>query len=253
MKAIISDIHGNLPALEAVLADIEKKEIRETVCLGDVVGYGPYPCECLEKIRPCDTIILGNHEEAVLHEDAAGSFNTRARRAVQWTRKQLLEASNGELPETVEARRRFLESFLMGTNIEGIQYVHASPRSPTREYITPRDARNRKKMGEIFDALEWVCFVGHTHVPGIFTENDFSKPEDLIGNIYLLDRNEKALINVGSVGQPRDGNARACYVTFDGEAVRFCRVEYDVENVVNRIHGIKELDNFLGDRLREGK
>jgi diadenosine tetraphosphatase ApaH/serine/threonine PP2A family protein phosphatase len=141
----------------------------------------------------------------------------------------------------------------MGTNVEGIQYVHASPRSPTREYITLKDARNKRRMREIFEALEWVCFVGHTHVPGVFTEDDFSKPADLLGHIYLLDPDEKALINVGSVGQPRDGDPRACYVTFDGEGVRFCRVQYDVDRTVSKIAGIQELDNFLGERLREGK
>lgn len=253
MKAIISDIHGNLPALEAVLEDIDKKEITEIVCLGDVVGYGPYPRECLEKVKPCDTIILGNHEEAVLYEAAAATFNSRARRAVNWTRAQLFESLNGETQESIDTRRQFLESFLQGTNVEGIQYVHASPRSPTREYITPKDARNKRKMKDIFEALEWVCFVGHTHVPGVFTENDFSPPHELLGNIYLLDPDEKALLNVGSVGQPRDGDPRACYVTFDGEGVRFCRVKYDLEKTISKIQGIKDLDNFLGQRLREGK
>ena len=146
MKAIISDIHGNLTALDAVLADIKTLEIEEIICLGDVVGYGPRPRECMERLAECDPILLGNHEEAVLDADAAAAFNDRARRAVEWIRKQLFESVNGEDEETVLARRRRLESFQRGIQENGIQYVHASPRDPTREYITPRDAANPVKM-----------------------------------------------------------------------------------------------------------
>ncbi len=253
MKAIISDIHGNLTALDAVLADIKTLEIEEIICLGDVVGYGPRPRECMERLAECDPILLGNHEEAVLDADAAAAFNDRARRAVEWTRKQLFESVNGEDEETVLARRRRLESFQRGIQEDGIQYVHASPRDPTREYITPRDAENPVKMANIFKKLKWVCFVGHTHMPGVFTETGFTKPDDLLGNIYLLDPGEKALINVGSVGQPRDRDPRACYAMFDGDSVRWRRVEYDIEQTVQQIAEIPEIDDFLGERLREGR
>jgi predicted phosphodiesterase len=249
MKAVLSDIHGNLEALKAVLADIASRNIHEIVCLGDVVGYGPEPLACMNLTKDSDTLILGNHEEAVLGE-AGESFNVRARKAVEWTRKQLLE--NAEEPEQVrKEREEFLRTWLRQTNILGIQYVHGSPRQPTREYVTPKSALNKKKMEGIFEVLEHICFIGHTHIPGIFTEGGFSHPSELM-SFYILG-DEKALINVGSVGQPRDGDAKACYVTFDEETVVWRRVEYDVKATVSRIYKIPELDNFLGDRLLDGK
>lgn len=249
MKAILSDIHGNLEALEAVLADMGAREITETVCLGDVVGYGSNPVECLEMTKDSDTLILGNHEEAVL--DGEGQkFNIRARLAVDWTRTALFEREF-EPEEVRQERRRLIESFVLHADIEGIHYVHGSPRSPTREYITPRSARNKAKMAEIFECFDTVCFIGHSHVPGVFTDEGFSRPEDLM-NIYLLG-GEKALINVGSVGQPRDGDPRASYVTFEADNVVFRRVPYDVQTAANKIFATPGLDDGLGRRLLKGK
>jgi predicted phosphodiesterase len=249
MKAVLSDIHGNLEALIAVLADIESKNIREIVCLGDIVGYGPNPRECLELTRRSDTLIMGNHEEAVL-KASAGHFNLRARRAIEWTRRQLFEDPN-ETERARQERRALVEHFQLQANILGIQYVHGSPRNPVKEYITPQDARNKRKMASIFEHTESVCFIGHSHIPGVFIPEDFSSPEELMG-LYMLG-DERALVNVGSVGQPRDGDPSACYVTFDEETVVFRRVEYDVEKTVKKIRAISELDNFLADRLRRGR
>ena len=249
MKAVLSDIHGNLAALTAVLEDIQSRDIHEIVCLGDVVGYGPQPLECLELTKDSDTLIMGNHEEAVL-EHSSETFNVRARKAVDWTRKQLLENDWEEFTVKVE-REAFMKTWMRQTNILGIQYVHGSPRQPTREYVTPKSAMNKKKMKGIFDCLEHICFIGHTHIPGIFTDEGFSHPTDLM-NFYMLG-DDKALVNVGSVGQPRDGDPRSCYVTFDEETVVWRRVEYDLKDTVSRIYKISELDNFLGDRLQDGK
>jgi len=249
MKAVLSDIHGNLAALEAVLADIESRNIHEIVCLGDVIGYGPEPIECLNKTKDSDTLIMGNHEEAVL-EHSSETFNVRARKAVDWTRKTLFE-NDWEEEEVRKEREQFLRTWMRQTNILDIQYVHGSPRQPTREYVTPKSAMNKKKMTAIFEALEHICFIGHTHIPGIFTEEGFSHPSELM-NVFILG-NEKTLVNVGSVGQPRDGDSRSCYVTFDEETVVWRRVEYDVKSTVSKIYRISELDNFLGDRLLDGK
>lgn len=248
MKAIISDIHGNLEALQAVLADIESRGIKEIVCLGDVIGYGPNPRECLELIRSAKVLIRGNHEEALLSGEAS-AFNSRARRAVQWTHEQLM--GEAAMPGAPESYRSFIESFQLKVNIDGLTYVHGSPRNPTKEYITPRDAKNKEKMASIFAATESVCFVGHTHIPGVFTEEGFFRPDELFG-VYMLGE-EKALINVGSVGQPRDGDPRACYVTFEMDTVVFHRVEYDIEPVVAKIRATPSLDNTLGERLRTGR
>ena len=251
MKAVLSDIHGNIEALEAVLADIESKGIKEIVCLGDIIGYGPDPRECLEATKGVDTLIMGNHEHAALHPETAEQFNLRARRAIDWTRVRVLGDPNE--PDTVrEARRQLISDFKIKANIEGIQYVHGSPRNPIREYITPRDAQDKAKMGAIFGHTEAVYFIGHSHIPGVFSPTEgFTHPSEMM-DIYILGE-EKVLINVGSVGQPRDGNPEACYVTFDVDTVVFRRVEYDVEKTVRKIYAISELDNFFGDRLRKGR
>jgi predicted phosphodiesterase len=248
MKAILSDIHGNLEALEAVLADVQSRQIDEVICLGDIIGYGPNPRECLEKIKDADLLICGNHEDAVLSGDAK-SFNSRARRSVDWTRAQLW----GEgVPEDLgESYRELLATFQLDVMHNGARYIHGSPRDPVKEYVTPRDARDAAKMKSIFGMIDSICFVGHTHVPWVFTEEGYSTPDDLFG-VYL-DTGAKALVNVGSVGQPRDNDPRACYATFDMDTVVYRRVEYDVEAVVAKVRASTALDNSLGERLRVGR
>jgi predicted phosphodiesterase len=261
MKAILSDIHGNLEALGAVLADIESRGITEIVCLGDVIGYGPNPRECLDLIRGADILVRGNHEDAVLSGDAA-SFNVRARRSVEWTREQVLgEGVPGEEAPAVEGaspREMSYRDLIAGFELsakdpenEAVLYVHGSPRKPVREYVTPRDSMKPAKMKAVFELIQSICFVGHTHVPGVFTEEGYNAPDDLTG-IYM-DTGEKALVNVGSVGQPRDSDPRACYVTFDMDTVVYHRVEYDVEAVVAKVRSSTALDNSLGERLRVGR
>ena len=249
MKAILSDIHGNLEAIQAVLADIEGRNIKEIVCLGDIIGYGANPVECLEMTKDSDTLILGNHEEAVLGGEGQ-KFNVRARRAVDWTRTALFER-DFEPEEVRNGRRRLIESFVLHADIEGIHYVHGSPRDPTREYVTPKSARNKTRMAKIFSCFDTICFIGHSHVPGVFTEEGFNRPADLV-NVYMLGQ-EKALINVGSVGQPRDGDPRASYVTFEADTVVFRRVPYDVERAAEKIIATPGLDTALGKRLLRGK
>ncbi len=250
MKAIISDIHGNLEALRAVLEEIDSLGVKDVVCLGDVVGYGPEPRECLDIIQNITSLnVLGNHEEACLY-GIPPNFTPRARRALQWTRKELFESKEEE--SVKEARRKFVESFKVQARVDGVTYVHGSPRGPTRDYVMPRDANDKRKMNEIFSVLEDYCFCGHTHTPGIFTSEGFAHPSDLF-ELYMLGSDEKVLINVGSVGQPRDGDNRACFITFDGDTVVWRRVEYDFEKTSDQIYAIPELDDFLGDRLKEGR
>lgn len=251
MKAIISDIHGNLEALKAVLADIEHLGIKEIICLGDVIGYGPEPRECLDIVKDIAKFtILGNHEEAVI-QGIPPSFTPRARKALEWTQAVLLGDAK-EPQEVRDARRKVMEGFKIQCRVDGVQYVHGSPRDPTREYVMPRDAADKKKMSEIFAKLEDYCFCGHTHTPGIFTPAGFTHPSDMF-DLYMLGSDEKVLINVGSVGQPRDGDPRACFITFDGDTVVWRRVKYDIESTCQKIYAIPELDDFLGDRLREGR
>jgi len=245
VQAIISDVHGNLPALEAVLDDLYARHVTRIICLGDLVGYGPQPVECLELADKFDVLIEGNHEEAVRTE--AVDFNLRADLAVSWTRERLLAPPGGR------QRLRQLED-LPNQHLEpGMLFVHGSPRDPTREYIFPGDARNATQMADTFELVDHFCFVGHTHVPGVFTpDGEFNHPADLLKQIYMFG-DEKAIINVGSVGQPRDGDPRACYVTFDGDSVVFRRVAYDVEKTAKLIYQAEGLANSLGERLAAGK
>ncbi len=249
--AIISDIHGNLSALESVLKDIAANGAREIWCLGDIVGYGPQPLECWRLIeQKCSVIIMGNHEKA-LAPGGGEKFNARARRAIDWTRDKLLAEAGGEelvakltsLPTTLEKGE--------------ILFVHGSPREPTDEYLMPRDCRNTLKMRPQFEALARYGFVGHTHLPGVMEpDQDFVRPEDMfLGKIYALDYEAgvKAIINVGSVGQPRDRDPRSCYVLFDGDSVVYRRVEYDVRATRKRILEIPALDNMLAERLVDGR
>lgn len=250
MIAIVSDVHSNLAALEAVLEDIQSLNIREIVSLGDIVGYGPDPEACVDLLRGARISTMGNHEEAVLTGDAS-DFNIRARRAAEWTRKQFRQGIESD-PRKME-RWNVLERLVRTHEEEGVLYLHASPSQPTREYIVPRDARNTQKMKRIFSQIDSVCFGGHTHLPGVFTQgNEFFSPAQL-HNLFMIDKAQKVMINVGSVGQPRDGDTTACYVTFDGETVVWRRVKYDVQKTIRKIYEIEDLDNYLGDRLKVGK
>jgi diadenosine tetraphosphatase ApaH/serine/threonine PP2A family protein phosphatase len=248
VKAIISDIHSNLEALKAVLEDIDKQGVTEIYCLGDVIGYGPNPRECIDLVMNCQMVLLGNHDQGALFDP--DGFNRAAEMAIMWTRQQL------ELPSETRAvqtkRWEFLAERPRSHKENGYLFVHGSARNPLNEYVFPEDIYNQRKMERIFTLVERYCFQGHTHVPGIFTEEmQFHTPDD-ISSAYKLD-GRKTLCNVGSVGQPRDLDPRACYIMLDDDTIRFRRVEYDVETTVKKIYAIPELENFLGDRLREGR
>lgn len=250
-RALISDIHGNWEALEAVLADIRANGITEIVCLGDIIGYGPNPCECLDEVmRRCKFTILGNHDQAALFDP--DGFNPVALQAVYWTREQL--ESVGSMSD-INRRWDFLGE-LPRTQSEGdFLFVHGSPREPTNEYVFPEDVYNQRKMDTLFDRIPKYCFQGHTHIPGIFTvAGEFISPEECNYEYQLTD--EKAMCNVGSVGQPRDNDPRACYAILcneNGVSIKYRRVEYAIGDTAQKIYDIPSLDNMLGDRLRTGR
>lgn len=250
-RALISDIHSNLEALQAVLADIEEQGVSEIYCLGDIIGYGPNPCECIDLVRKhCKATILGNHDQGALFDPEG--FNSGAERAIFWTREQL-ENPTGANAKGQEERWDFLGMLPRTTREDQLLFVHGSARIPLNEYVFPEDIYNQRKMEKIFSLIEKSCFQGHTHVPGVFTEGmRFLSPEET-NQEYRLDTEEKIMINVGSVGQPRDGDWRSCYVVIEDGTARFRRVEYDKDKTIDKIYNIPELDDFLGDRLREGR
>lgn len=248
-RALISDIHANLEALEAVLGDIRGRGIKEIYCLGDMVGYGPNPNECVDLvIANCQVSILGNHDQAVLFDPE--NFNPLALQAAYWTRSELESGSGGS--RAVAKRWDFIGELPRLKDEGEFLFVHGSPRDPTNEYVFPEDVYNTRKMESLFAKVKGYCFQGHTHLPGVFTERgEFFSPSE-IGHVYQL-TGPKVLINVGSVGQPRDGDNRACYTIIDGDQVTFVRVTYPFDQTASKIYGIPDLGNMLGDRLRSGR
>ena len=242
-RALISDIHSNLEALRAVLADIRSQDVTEIYCLGDIVGYGPNPRECIDEVMKCKVCLLGNHDQGALFDPEG--FNTGAERAIFWTRGQL-ENGGGE----GHRRWDFLGELPRNHQDGPLLFVHGSARNPLNEYVFPEDIYNRRKMEKIFALIERHAFQGHTHVPGVFTEDfRFLSPDEIEYQYRLTEA--KAMINVGSVGQPRDGDRRSCYVILEDDLVRFRRVEYPFEETIKKIYDTPDLDNFLGDRLRD--
>ncbi|VTR97367.1 Metallophosphoesterase OS=Planctomyces limnophilus (strain ATCC 43296 / DSM 3776 / IFAM 1008 / 290) GN=Plim_1711 PE=4 SV=1: Metallophos_2 [Gemmata massiliana] len=248
MRAILSDVHGNIEALDAVLADIARLPVSSVTSLGDIVGYGPNPIECVERAMTWNLNILGNHDHAVLFDPFG--FSPTAEKAALWTRAVLESARRDDM-------WAFLSERPKQSRDGAFLFVHGSARSPTNEYVFPEDVYNVTKMTKIGEQIERYCFAGHTHVPGVFIEPEpgaqwqFLSPEEIDYTWRLDDR--KTIVNVGSVGQPRDANWRACYVTLDGLNLVFRRVQYDVEKTVAKIYSVPELNDFLGDRLREGR
>ena len=247
-RAIVSDIHANLEAIEAVLADIEREKVDCVYCLGDIVGYGPNPRECIDRAMTFKLSILGNHDQGALYDPEG--FSSGAERAIFWTRDQL-EMANGD-GDRVAQRWQFL-SELPRTHRDGpLTFVHGSVRNPLSEYVFPEDVHNFKKLERLFALIERYAFQGHTHVPGVFTEDGrFLSPDEIDGRYPLP--GGKMMVNVGSVGQPRDGDPRACYVLLTDEQIEFRRVPYPVEKTMEKIYAVPELDPFLADRLRDGR
>lgn len=193
---------------------------------------------------------MGNHDYACLYEPT--NFNAGAESAAFWTRRQF------ELEEDGEARARrwqFLGSLPVRMEIaDDIFCVHGSPRRPINEYIFADDVTTSpNKMAQIFDKVDKTCLVGHTHVQGVFTdEPDFYAPAEL-GSTYQFTEGEKTIVNVGSVGQPRDRDPRSAYAILHGDSVEFVRLEYDVEAVVEKVRNTPDLNDFFGQRLLEGR
>jgi diadenosine tetraphosphatase ApaH/serine/threonine PP2A family protein phosphatase len=243
--AVISDIHSNLPALEAVFESIEAVGVEETWCLGDVVGYGAQPDACADLVRErCAICLVGNHDLAVLGGLDTSSFSETAAEAVSWTVANIAEPTLEFLRDLEPAGRR-----------RGIGLFHASPRDPVWEYVLSTEQAEECLAIQ----ADPVSLIGHSHV-ALF----FSKPADRAGDFTrgaqmsdgaLLDINAgRWLINPGSVGQPRDGDPRAAWLELDtGEATAlFHRVPYDIDRAAESIIAAG-LPNHLATRLRTGQ
>ncbi|MBI5463870.1 MAG: metallophosphoesterase family protein [Ignavibacteriales bacterium] len=229
--AVISDIHSNLHALQAALTWIKKERVDEVVCLGDVVGYGAFPNECVELVQKhCSFCVRGNHDNAAIHLTEAENFTDRARRAIHWTAQHLSSAS-----------KKFLHRLPATVSAHDALFVHASPYRPEDwEYLfSVEEARATMRY-----YAESLCFVGHTHHPMVVNET---------GAGVEVRRGVRSLINVGSIGQPRDGNPLLSFGVLNTERweYRNIRLNYDIDAASSAI--IKAgLPRSLADRLTIG-
>ena len=249
MIAVLSDVHANLEALRAVFGDMKERNVQRIFFLGDIIGYGPNPAEVLTFMKHFEFCLMGNHDRAVL-TGPPKYFNKVARHAVDWTRGQIhpSETPLGFLRPGERKKRmeywKFLASLKPIRTVGDLVFVHDTPAAPgSDKYVkSPDDAR------EAFSRFPKVrgFFIGHSHVPRIFTEKEKIRP--VPGRKYAFD--SRMIVNVGSVGQPRDKDPRACYVVLD-DGFRFYRVPYDVEKTKKKVIAAG-LNKLLAQRLSKG-
>lgn len=218
LYAIVSDIHANRQAWEAVLGDIRAYQAEEILCLGDIVDYGPAPAEVLRSVYAhCKHIIIGNHDAALCGRTDASTFNPRAQVALAWTKKHVDPKSD-----------QVLKDLPLSMKGEDFRCVHGSPRSPSQyNYIIEPDDADQTWSS----FSEQICFVGHSHVPGVFFTEDTVTSHRAPLRDFALEPDKRYIVNVGSVGQPRDGTVLASYCLFDTDRriVYFRQVSFDID------------------------
>lgn len=237
--AIISDLHANLEATEAVLADARAKDCTHFVCLGDLVGYNANPHECVEIVRNLEcSVVKGNHDEQACLTSSSRDFNELAERAIEWTRANVSEED-----------KQWLADLRMTRQVRDFTIVHATLDTPN-------------EWGYVFNNLDaaasftyqhtTVCFFGHTHVAGAFVRDDGVKR--VLTERLTIEPGKKYFINTGSVGQPRDGDPRAAYCIYhtDREVVEQRRVKYDLPAAQKKIISAG-LPRLLAERLELGR
>jgi len=237
--AIFGDIHGNTEALSAVFADSVNGCVDRYLCLGDVVGYGAEPEKCIAELRSRGIeTVLGNHDSAAVNDTPLDYFNDYAKEAIVWTAEKLTEDEKG-----------YLRRLPITGGDAGFTIVHSSLASP-KEWGYIIDLMSARRCFELLTGQ--LCFIGHSHVPVIFEERDsitWHRACDM-----PLEEDSRYIINVGSVGQPRDGDHRASYGIFDAAKMRFeiRRVPYDVRKTQDKIISAG-LPKFLALRLGVGR
>ena len=238
LHAVVADIHGNLKALEAVLADIDRRGASSIACLGDFVGYGASPNECCRLVRNvAEVTLLGNHDAAVAGRMDYSFYYEGARHALDWSAEVLTEENHA-----------WLRSLPYTYRVGEIGFSHGSPVDPRAyEYVFALE-QARELVPEMQDLAE-VTFIGHSHLCKAFALGN-GEVNDVVAQKFSFRRGYQYLISVGSVGQPRDYDNRACFVVCDTTArtVEYIRVEYDIEGAARRIFEAELAPNF-GRRL----
>lgn len=223
--AVMSDIHSNLEALNSVLEFLQTNPVDKIISCGDIVGYGPNPKQCINTLRTLNnfTSVIGNHDAAIIDKIDISNFNNEAKASVKINKSML---SKDEL--------EYLDSLKTTISENNSLFVHGSPRDPINEYLFLFE-----KFNEVMSFFkEKVCFVGHTHQPIVF-ELDSKGNANFYQNVDVieLENNKRYIINVGSVGQPRDNNPQVCVVFFDTKhlTVSFKRLPYDIEKTQEKM------------------
>jgi predicted phosphodiesterase len=250
--AVISDLHSNREALEAVFSHIDGQDVEALYCLGDVVGYGPDPEFCVDLVRGhAELCLMGNHDDALFQD--ASDFNPHARQAIEYTAERMRPRWYSSSEK--KARWKWLRNLPHALERGRFSLVHGSPRDPVREYVLSTDGiLNPVKLRAIFDSFESVAVAGHTHHPGMHTEDlRFATLHGEQTVTMELPEDGKAFINVGSVGQPRDGDSRACYAILEDHQVTWHRVAYDFRITQDKIRATGRLSELLARRLEMGK
>jgi diadenosine tetraphosphatase ApaH/serine/threonine PP2A family protein phosphatase len=237
--AVLGDVHGNWEALGAVLDDAAAQGVTDHVCVGDLVGYNADPAACLDRIREiCSTVVRGNHDHYCVHDECLDDFHPLAASVVEWTREQL-----------GDEQKAYLQGLNLSALVDGFTLVHSTLDMP-------------EKWGYVFDTLQAdanfayqstaLCFHGHTHLPVVFEK--LGRVVRRSVETVRLQLGKKYFVNIGSVGQPRDGDPRASYVVYDTAArtIHFRRVAYDIAAVQKKIRDAG-LPERLALRLETGK
>ena len=235
--AVISDIHSNLEALKTVLSYLQLQSIDKIICLGDIVGYGPHPNECINVVKSeCDVCIMGNHDHAVLGLTDISYFNQFAKDSVIWTQSQLTNES-----------KSFLTNLPFTFETEDTLFVHSTPVEPEEwNYIlSSQEAKN------YLEKINYkLVFIGHSHVPVIFSYEHGPVFEK---SMSLDLKNERYIVNVGSIGQPRNKDPRSCFVIYDDvtNKIEYVLLDYDIKKTYQDIIE-RKLPPFLATRLLSG-
>jgi len=279
--ALLSDIHGNIDALEAVLRDLDDQRIDQLVVLGDIVNYGAAPRACLERVlTEADVFILGNHEHAILDESGRVGMGGAAGAGLSYTAEVLSES-----PEWAAIASTVSFPSAAWKIHDGVQLVHGSPRDPIAEYVWPGHSsyflsfndQLDERLSQILAARQAMhCLCGHTHIPaalvpytarGIFRGQRWDRQYTFVGpkTMFWVPCGEgvlegladvPAILNPGSVGQPRDGRPEAAYAIYDGDVMHYRRVAYDIEAAQRRIRAMPidaDASAYLADRLARGE
>ncbi|NLO24085.1 MAG: metallophosphoesterase family protein [Fibrobacter sp.] len=242
LYGVFSDIHSNATAFKAVIKSMEEHGVQRRICLGDLVGYGVDANECVSLTKAnADVSLIGNHDNVAIRFESSVGFNPYAKQMIEWTQKELSEESISYIKQL---------PYILEEN--DTTFVHASPMSPA-DWIYITD------LEDAYDAFEYFntsyCFVGHTHSPIIVTmRGGGAIPKVIEESKYQVQGNERLLVNVGSVGQPRDRNPDAAWCLFDTEAksVEIVRVQYDILETQTRMRA-QAVPEFLVERLGVGR